>query len=211
MFSQMYVPARIVVAGDTAATARHLVALQGLYRAGIVVDILVFVSDVVLAWAFYELLKPVDAALARLGAFLRIADAAILAGVTLNGVVSLRLLSGADYLQGISPEQLQGLARLFMGMRGTGLYIGFVFLGAGSTLFAYLLYKSRYVPRVLAGWGMFASPLLALGSLATLLSPWFAAHASLPSMVPMFFYEVPMGLWLVIKGVQMPAATASAR
>ena len=50
---------------------------------------------------------------------------------------------------------------------------------------------------------MFASPLLALGSLATLLSPWFAANLSMLSMVPMFFYEVPLGLWFLVKGVRV--------
>jgi Domain of unknown function (DUF4386) len=206
MFTQVYVPGQIIVPGDAAATAHKLLASEGLFRAGIVVDILIFVSDVVIAWAFYELLKPVDDGLARLGAFLRVADAAILAVATLNGLVSVRLVSGVDYLRAIESQQLQGLARLFMGVRGTGLYIGFVFLGAGSTIFAYLLFKSRYVPRVIAGWGMFASLLLALGSLATLLSPWFAANASLASMAPMFFYEVPLGLWFLVKGVKVPAA-----
>jgi len=171
MFTQVYVPGQIIVPGDAAATAHKLVTSEGLFRAGIVVDILIFVSDVVIAWAFYELLKPVDDGLARLGAFLRVADAAILATVTLNGLLSVRLLSGAGYLQAIDPQQLRGLAQLFIGMRGPGLYIGFVFLGAGSTGFAYLLYRSRYAPRVLAGWGLFASPLLALGSLATFLTP----------------------------------------
>ena len=204
MFTQVYVPAKIVVAGDVAATARNIIAFDGLVRLGIVVDILIFVSDVVIAWAFYELLEPVDGGLARLGAFLRIADASVLAAVTLNGLVSVRLLSGVDYLQGLDRPQLESLARLFISVRGTGLYIGFVFLGAGSTLFAYLLFKSRYVPRVLSGWGMFASPLLAVGALATLLSPWFAANLSMPSMAPMFFYEVPLGLWFLIKGVRAP-------
>lgn len=202
MFTQVYVPARVITPGDVAATAHNLVAFDALFRAGIVVDILIFVSDVVIAWAFYELLKPVDDALALLGAFLRVADAAVLAAVTLNGMISVRLLSGVDYLQGMDTSQLQALARLFMNLRGTGLYIGFVFLGAGSTIFAYLLFKSRYVPRVLAGWGMLASPLLALGALGTLLSPWLAANASMPAMVPMFFYEVPLGFWFLVKGVR---------
>jgi hypothetical protein len=203
MFTQVYVPGKIVVPGDVAATARNIIAFEGLFRLGIVVDIVIFVSDVVIAWAFYELLEPVDGGLARLGAFLRIADAAVLAAVTLNGLVSVRLLSGVDYLHGLDRSQLEGFARLFISLRGAGLYIGFVFLGSGSTLFAYLLFKSRYVPRVLSGWGMFASPLLALGSLATLLSPWFAANLSMLSMVPMFFYEVPLGLWFLIKGVRV--------
>jgi hypothetical protein len=211
MFTQVYVPGRIIVPGDVAATAHNVVAAEGLFRAGIVVDILIFVSDVVIAWAFYQLLKPVDDGLALLGAFLRIADAAILAVVTLNGLVTVRLLSGVDYVQAIDVRQLQGLARLFMGMRGTGLYIGFVFLGAGSTVFAYLLFRSRYVPRALAAWGILASPLLALGALATLLFPWFPATASMASMVPMFFYEVPLGLWFLLKGLNVPATYAAAR
>ena len=208
MFTQMYIPGRILVSGDTAATAQNLAASESLYRAGIGVDVLIFVSDVVIAWAFYELLRPVDEALARLGAFLRIADAAILAAVTLNGLISVRLVSGADYLSSIDPQLLQGLARLFMGMRGAGLNIGFVFLGAGSTVFAYLLYRSRYVPRLLAGWGIFASPLLALAGLVALLSSWFAANLSLPLMAPMFFYEVPLGVWLLTRGVTVPAMDA---
>jgi hypothetical protein len=211
MFSQVYVPGRIIVSGDAAATAHNLAASGGLFRAGIVVDILIFVSDIVIAWAFYELLSLVDGGLARLGAFIRVAAAAVMAAVTLNGLVSVRLLSGVDYLRPIGSQHLQGFARLFMSMRGIGLHIGFVFLGAGSTIFAYLLFRSRYVPRVLAGWGMFASPLLALGSLATLLNPWFAANASMAFMVPMFFYEVPLGLWLLAKGVRLPAPYSTAR
>jgi Domain of unknown function (DUF4386) len=210
MFTQAYVPGRIIVPGDAAATARNLVASDLLFRAGIALDILIFVSDVVIAWAFYELLRTVDDGLARLGAFLRVADGAILAAVTLGGMVSVRLVSDADYLQSIDPHVLQGLARLFMGVRGLGLYIGFVFLGAGSTVFAWLLFKSRYVPRPLAGWGLFASPLLALGSLTALLSPWFATNASMASMVPMFFYEVPLGLWLVTRGVRSAASSSPA-
>lgn len=211
MFTQVYVPARIIIAGDAAATARNLVAMEGLFRAGIAIDIVIFVSDVVIAWAFYELLKPVDAGLARLGAFLRVADAAVLTAVTMSGLVSVRLLSGADYLQAISAGELQGLARLFMNLRGLGLHAGFVFLGAGSAIFAYVLYRSRYVPRLISGWGVFASLLLALGSLASLLNQWYAANAAMASMVPMFFYEVPLGLWFLIRGVQVPASSANAR
>jgi hypothetical protein len=203
MFTQVYVPGRVIVPGDAAATAHDIVASDGLFRAGIAVDLLIFVSDVVIAWAFYELLRPVDDSLARLGTFLRIADAAILATVTLNGLITVRLLSGADYLGAIDVRQLDALARMFVNVRGMGLSIGFVFLGAGSTVFAYVLFRSRYVPRALAGWGMFASALLALGSLATLLFPWFAGTASMASMAPMFFYEVPLGLWFLAKGVRL--------
>ena len=205
LFSQSFVLGKIIVAGNAAATASNILAFEGLYRLGIAVDIVTFMTDVVIAWAFYELLKSVDKSLALLGALLRIADAAILATVTLNGLVTLRLLSGVGFAQGFEQSQLQSLARLFLNARGLGFYIGFVFLGLGSTVFAYLLFKSRYVPRVLPAWGIFSSLLLALGSLAVILFPWFEANASMAYMVPMFFYEVPLGLWFLIKGVRTPA------
>ena len=202
LFTQAYVPAKIEVPHDISATAHNLSAYAALYRTAIVIDILIFVSDVVIAWAFYGILKGIDRELALLGALLRVADAAILTAATLFGIVGLRLVNGTEYLKGMNSIELAGLARLAIGMRGAGLYAGFVFLGAGSTVFAFLLLKSRLVPRFLPAWGMFASLLLALGSLGTLLSPWFAANLSQPAMLPMFFYEVPLGLWFVIKGVK---------
>ena len=212
IFSQMFVLDRLVVQGDARATAGNIVASEGLFRFGIAVDVIIAASDVVIAWALYELLKTVDRSLALLGAFLRVADGAILATTSFSALLTLRLLSGVDYLHAFSSDQLQSLARLSVSARGSGFYVAFVFLGLGSAVFAYLLFKSRYVPRVLAGWGVFASMVLALGSLTVILSSTFAANASMIYMLPMFFYEVPLGLWFVIRGVEVPIGTvASAR
>src|SRR5215469_4742479 len=163
IFSQVFVLDRLVVEGDARATAENILASEGLFRLGIA-------TDVVIAWAFYELLKSVDRSLALVGAWLRVADGAILAVTSISALLTLRLLSGVDYLQAFNNSQLQSLARLSVYVRGSGFYVAFVFLGLGSAVFAYLLFRSRYVPRVLAGWGVFASMLLALGSLAVILS-----------------------------------------
>jgi hypothetical protein len=69
IFSQVFVLGRLVVPGDAAATASNIVASEGEFRLGIAVDVVTFVSDVVIAWAFYELLKPIDKSLALLGRF----------------------------------------------------------------------------------------------------------------------------------------------
>jgi hypothetical protein len=209
IFSQVYILDRIIDPSGAAATASNIRVSEGLFRLGIGIDVLLAVSDVVIAWAFYELLKSVSGSLALLGAFLRIADAAVLAGTTLNGLITLRLLSGVDYLQAFDTGQLQSLARFYVGVRGLGFYVGFVFLGFGSALFAYLLFKSRYVPRLLAAWGVLASVVLALGSLAVIQFPWFAANASMVYMIPMFFYEVPLGIWFLVKGVKTSPALSS--
>jgi len=211
IFSQVFILDRLIVEGDARATAANILASEGLFRLGIAVDVSIAASDVVIAWAFYELLKSVDRSLALVGALLRVADGAILAVTSFSALLTLRLLSGVDYLQAFTNGQLQSLARLSVSARGSGFYVAFVFLGLGSAVFAYVLFKSRYVPRVLAGWGVFASLVLAGGSLAVILSSTFAANASMIYMLPMFFYEVPLGLWFLIRGVDVPAIGAAAR
>jgi F0F1-type ATP synthase membrane subunit c/vacuolar-type H+-ATPase subunit K len=93
IFSQAYVLGRLV-GDDAAGTAQQIAASEGLFRLGIVIDVLTAVTDVVIAWAFYELLKAVDASLALVAAWLRVADAAIpvplglwflIRGVRVNG------------------------------------------------------------------------------------------------------------------------------
>jgi len=58
---------------------------------------------------------------------------------------------------------------------------------------------------------VFASVVLTLGSLAVILSSTFAANASMIYMLPMFFYEVPLGLWFMIRGVEVPRIDTAAR
>jgi hypothetical protein len=83
--------------------------------------------------------------------------------------------------------------------------VGFILLGLGSTVFAYLLLKSRYVPKALAAWGIFSSLLLAVGTLAIMVFPGLGA-VGLAYMMPMGIYEVGPGLWLLIKGIRAPSA-----
>ena len=120
ILSQMLILDRIVVDGDAGATAHNILAAEGTFRLGIVIDVVVFASDIVIAWAFYELLKAVDRSLALLGTLLRVADGAILAVTAFSGLITLKLLSSADYLQAFQVNQLQALARLFISARGGG-------------------------------------------------------------------------------------------
>jgi hypothetical protein len=196
--------AGVVVPGDAATTAHNISASEGLFRLGIAADLVAFVCDVVMGWAMYELLKTVDKSLALLGAFFRVANAAILAVTAATALVILILLSGSDYLRVFDPNQLQGLAMVYLRARALGSYVGFVFLDLGASVFAYLLFRSRFIPRVLSAWGIFSSAIGVGGSLAVILFPWFTAKPAIASMTPMFFYEVSLGLWFLSKGVTVP-------
>jgi Domain of unknown function (DUF4386) len=71
-------------------------------------------------------------------------------------------------------------------------------------VFSYLWLKSGYIPRALASWGIFSALVLALVGLVIMVFPKVWEAVGLAYMVPMFFYEVGLGLWLLLKGLRTP-------
>ncbi len=205
VFGESFVRGRLIVR-DAGQTAANIAESETLFRLGIAGDLLVYATVIGLVWGIYVILQPINREVALLGAFLRLVENAILAGTTLTAFIALRLLSGVAYLEPFEPAQLQALARLFLGVYGIGLSIGFVFLGFGSAVFSYVWLQSRYIPRALAGWGIFASLLLAIVSLATMVFPGLYGVLGMSYMLPMGIYEIGLGLWLLIKGLQAPRA-----
>src|SRR2546428_4238466 len=162
MFAQFYARGPLIVSGDAVQTAKNIAASERLFRIGTVSDLITFAGDVILLWALYVVLKPINRNVALLAAFWRLAECAIFALITLNDFVTLRLLSGADSLRAFETKQLQALAYTFVGVHDAGYLIGMVFFGLGSTVFGYLWFKSRYIPRALAAWGIFSSLVVAI-------------------------------------------------
>jgi hypothetical protein len=175
--------------------ADEILADERLLRVGVAVEVLTFAGDAALAVAYYTLLRAVSRPFALLGAFLRLAQVAVLTAYSLANVVVLELLtSGTD--------GAGALARVTVDAHEAGYAIGFTLLGLGSAVFAALLYRSRYVPRPLAGFGVGASALLALGSLTTVAFPETVDVVNPALYVPMFLFEVGTGLWLLVRGVR---------
>ena len=67
----------LVVPGNAARTAKNVADHEGLFRFGILSLYLVAALDVVVAWALYRVFKPVNGALSKLAAWLRMAYAGV--------------------------------------------------------------------------------------------------------------------------------------
>ena len=78
-FAHFGVLQALVVPADATATVNNIIASEGLFRAGIAAFLIVIMLDVVVAWALYVLLRPVNPTLALLEAWLRLAFAAVFA------------------------------------------------------------------------------------------------------------------------------------
>jgi hypothetical protein len=204
VFGQSFVRDQLIVRGDATKTAQNIIGSERLFRLSIAGDLFTYTGVIVLAWAFYVLVRPVNRNLALLALLFRLAETAILCVVTINSLVALRLLSGADELKTFSESQLHSLAKLALTAQGLGMYVGFILLGLGSTVFAWLLLKSRYVPRPLAAWGVFSSVLMAIGTWVILVFPGVGSAVGLAYMFPIGLYEVGLGFWLLFKGIRTP-------
>jgi hypothetical protein len=205
IFGEIFVRGRLIVRSDPGQTAENIMASEHLFRLSIVGDLFTYILVMVLTWALYVLLRPVNRNLALLGAFFRLSELAVLSVATVNSMLILKLLSGASYLKTFEPGQLHSLVTLAYNAQGLGMTVGFALLGLGSAVYAYLLLKSRYVPKALAVLGIFSSLLLALGTLAIMVFPGLGA-VGMAYMMPMGLYEVGLGLWLLVKGIRTPNA-----
>ena len=191
-----YARTQAIVRGDAVQTAKNIAATERLFRLGIVSELITIACVVMLVLALYVVLKPVNANLALLAAFWRLVENVVLATATTHEFAALRVLNDPN------------LALKFLGLYGDTFRIGFFFLGIGSLIFSYLWLRSRYIPRAIAWWGIFASSLMALAELTFIAFPHLSSRIGMAYMMPMGLYEFGLGFWLLIKGakVEVPIA-----
>ena len=200
-FGDFYVRKQLFVTDDPAQTIKNIAASGVLVRAGIAGDLVTIAGSVILAAALYFILKSVNRTAALVAVFWWLLESSVAVVVTLNTVAVLFLLHGS--LPGLSHGQLDTLAPVFISVDRAGNRIaGFIF-GLGSIVFCYLWFKSRFIPRVLAAWGVLASLLPIVAQLGTVIVPGFdvplrRARAGLPIIT----FEVLLAFWLLLKGIR---------
>src|SRR5688572_14042143 len=111
----VYIPSKLFVRGDAAATANNILANEWLFRLGIVTDLLAGTIAIFVTLAFYRLFKAVDQNLAALVVIL---GALMVTPIyflnTLNDAAALMLVRGADFLAVFDKPQREALAMLFL-------------------------------------------------------------------------------------------------
>jgi hypothetical protein len=209
IFAEFYVRTQLIVSNNAAQTAQNIIAHERLFRLGTASNLAVFAIDVVLIIALYVVLMPVNRSLALLATGWGLIETATLVVVTLGDFDVLRILSGADYLHAFEANQLQALARLSIGAHGAVYNVGLVLAGLRSTSFSYLWFKSRFIPRPLAAWGMIASFLMGASAFVFIIVPELEKVVGVEIYGgPIFFFELTMGFWLLLRGLPPSGAAA---
>ena len=189
---------RLIIPGNAIDTARNIIAHETLFRLNIAFNLIYVVNIVVLFSALYVILKPVNQNLALIAAFCRIVLALMWSVTALNMLGALRLLGDANYLSVFNAEQLQTLARLHNSSSYDAYYVGLPFWGLASVVCSYLWLKSRYIPRLLAVFGLLSSGWCVFCSFAFIVFPHFdmIINAGWFDM-PMVIFEIVLGICLL--------------
>ena len=113
-FAMGYVPGKLIVHANAAATAGNIAANETLFRLGIAGELIGQAAFIFVALALYDLLKGVNRRHALLMLGLIVVSVPIAFLNELNSIAALVLVRGADFLSTFEKPQRDALAMLFL-------------------------------------------------------------------------------------------------
>jgi hypothetical protein len=198
---QAVVQGRIVVPGNAAATAANLRSMGWLWRLGVAGEAVLLMCATALGLILYVLLRRVGHALALAAAFFNLVTIAIEGVAAVFLAMALAPLSGAAFLEGFAPAQLEALAILSIRSHAVGFGLALVFFGVECVILGYLIYRTGYLPRSIGVLMAIAGVCYVVNCFALLLSPPLASRLFPAILIPALIAELSLALWLLVKGV----------
>jgi len=195
---------KLVIPENIEQTVQNIVAHHGLFVAAIFCYLITFIEDVVIAWALYVLLVPVNRSVSLLTAWFRLVYTAIALFGWLNLVTVFRLLNTPDYLTAFGSAQLHAQVLLLLRSFRYDWSMSLVIFGIHLVLLGYLIYRSGYIPRIIG----ILLVIDGLGWVIDSLQPYLYPNAHLGFLFITFFGELVFMLWLLIRGWKIQEPTA---
>jgi hypothetical protein len=196
---------KLVVAGNVEQTIVNIVAHHGLFLAALFCYFINFVEDIVIAWALYVLLAPVNQAVSLLAALFQLMYAAIMFVALFNLAIAYRVLTTPEFLMSFGTGPLHAQVILLIHSFRYSYSLALSLFGVHLILVGALIYASRYIP-------FWLGIILVIDGIAWIvnsLAPYLYPLANLDFLFVAFLGELIFMLWLLIRGwVLRPPITA---
>jgi hypothetical protein len=203
-FCLLYVPNKIMVRGDAAATAANVLAHEMLLRTSVVVWLLGMALWIVVALAIYRLFNGVSRALSSLLVIFVAVSAGIGFLSELNNLAAIVVLRGNEFGATLTQPQREAVAMLFLRLHGQGNAVNEMFWGLWLLPFGLLILRSHFIPRLLGIWLLLDGCAWMALSMVALLTPTYN-NLAFKLAQPAVFAELAVMLWLITVGVRAPA------
>ena len=202
----MYIPSKLFVSGDAAATSANIAAHELLFRLGIVSDLVCGVILIFLTLALYRLFEGVSRYLAVLVIVLGgVLPATIDFVNTVNDGAALMLAKGADFLSTFDEAERQTLALFFVRLHHQIIVGAEILWGLWLFPLGMLTYRSGFMPRFIGVWLIVNGAAYVIISFTGLLLPQYEGTV-FNYAFPALLGEMAFMLWLVIRGAVPRAA-----
>jgi Domain of unknown function (DUF4386) len=197
-WGESYVPNKLLLAKDLAATAHQMSISVGLFRSSFAAYLVEATCDITLNVLLYALLRPISRNLALLAMCFGLMGTMIFAAGEMLYFAAALPAVDADVARVISPEAKATLTYLCLTIYGYGFGIFAMFYGVAAAMRGYLILRSGYLPRILGALLILGGASFILDNFLIVLAPqylrgWF--------VIPMIFAMACLMLWLLIKGI----------
>lgn len=182
---------------------------QQLYRIALLEVAASWIAIGILAFALYVVLVPVNRRLAQLALVLRLGASFVGASSIMLRTAEARLYAAWATEGLFTADQLQTLVLVARRSAGVGIQTAWMFQGLGSVLFFLLFWRSRYLPRAVAGLGIVGSGVVVFMAATMCVFPERINELKLVGL-PGMLAEVVTAVWLLTRGPQ-PRAIAGAK
>ena len=191
-----------MVAGNAEATVNNVMANEMLFRFGILANFICQIPFIVTALYLYRLLKEVNLRYAQLMVAIVLASVPLVFLSALNNTAALVFLSGSGYLSVFSQPQLHAMAMFFLNLDQRCTFIGEIFSGLWLLPFGLLVFRSKFIPKILGILLILNGLSYLIDSVASLLIPAHLHVVQTFTIPPMIIGELSIMLWLLIVGVK---------
>ncbi len=213
IFSNFFVLTALIEPGDAAATFTNIAESESLFRMGTAGFLVVFLVDVVVAWALYVLFREVARDVSLLAAWFRLIYTVFLGVALIFLYIALQLIGGAGYLNVFEPGQVDAQVMLLLEAFNFAWLIGLAGFGVHLMLLGYLVLKVKYAPRVLGYLVLVAGAAYVVDTTANALLSNYADYETLflaIVAVPAVVGELAFTFWLLFRAERQEITDRSA-
>ena len=198
--SQMYLT-KTFVANNAVATAQNIIATECQYLFSIFGSIFGHViCFLFLVLALYRLFKDVNKTQAKLMFSLVFVSVTVMFVNIIFQAGALFVLNSAEFFKEFTTGQIAEISTLFLQLRFVGEYVVGIFWGLWLLPLAYLVYKSKFIPKIFAYMLVFACICHITDCAIFLINQHI--HTILTTYIMIgTLGEIAIFLWLLIKGV----------
>jgi hypothetical protein len=196
----IYIPTKLFVRDNAAATVENIAGHELLFRFGMVSDLMAAVTLIFLVMAFYRLFESLDRRLAALVVIFGGIMPALLYFLNVaTDAAALMMANGAGFLAVFSKPQQDALVMLFLRFHDYQNTAAETLWGIWLLPLAILVYRSRFLPKFLGIWLAIDGIAYLILSLTGLMAPRYQGRL-FTLFQPALFAEMAIMLWLLIKG-----------